>query len=246
MEFVVIDVETANPNLASVCQVGLASFGDGREVHAESFLIDPEDYFSPINVSIHGIDIDRVLGAPCFAESYPRIAKALSEKVVVSHTAFDRAALARACAANQLAPIGCRWLDSASVARRAWPTYSRSGYGLANLAAAFGFTFQHHDALEDARAAGQIMLCAMADTGLGLDDWFARCRKPLCGTEERIKREGHGDGPLHPLEPAARDRAELGRGLEPRVVVPALQPGSGRQVRPHPHAAAAATPSHAQ
>ena len=34
MEFVVIDVETANANLASICQVGIASFRNGELVDA--------------------------------------------------------------------------------------------------------------------------------------------------------------------------------------------------------------------
>jgi DNA polymerase-3 subunit epsilon len=63
------------------------------------------------------------------------------EKIVVSDTAFDRAALGQSCAANQLAPLACRWLDSASVARRAWPAFSQAGYGLGNLAAEFGIAF---------------------------------------------------------------------------------------------------------
>jgi DNA polymerase-3 subunit epsilon len=32
MDFVAIDVETANPDMASICQVGLAAFSNGAVV----------------------------------------------------------------------------------------------------------------------------------------------------------------------------------------------------------------------
>jgi DNA polymerase-3 subunit epsilon len=66
VDFVAVDVETANPSMASICQVGLATFQRGRLTATFSTLIDPEDNFENINVSIHGIDADNVAGAPTF------------------------------------------------------------------------------------------------------------------------------------------------------------------------------------
>ena len=37
-----------------------------------------------------------------------------------------------------------------------------------------GISFRHHDAMEDARAAGEIVLHACRHTGLSIDDWVAR------------------------------------------------------------------------
>ena len=54
--FVAIDVETANADLASICQIGLVTFADGQIVSGWQSLIDPEDEFNEINISIHGID----------------------------------------------------------------------------------------------------------------------------------------------------------------------------------------------
>jgi DNA polymerase-3 subunit epsilon len=64
MDFGIIDVETANADLASICQVGIASFRDGTLADSWVSLVNPEDEFSPINVSIHGIDENRVKDAP--------------------------------------------------------------------------------------------------------------------------------------------------------------------------------------
>ena len=46
--------------------------------------------------------------------------------------------------------------------------FSQVGYGLSNVAERLGVDFQHHDALEDARAAGEILLRAIAETGLNV------------------------------------------------------------------------------
>ena len=56
MDFIAIDVETANPDLASICQIGLVTFRDGLVADSWQSLVNPEDYFDGLNVSIHGIN----------------------------------------------------------------------------------------------------------------------------------------------------------------------------------------------
>ena len=64
MNFVVIDVETANPDLSSICQVGVVEFRDGKLHDSWESLVNPEDYFDDMNVSIHGIEDHMVCNAP--------------------------------------------------------------------------------------------------------------------------------------------------------------------------------------
>ncbi|WP_437675923.1 exonuclease domain-containing protein [Sorangium sp. So ce131] len=179
MSFVVIDVETANPDLSSICQVGVASFQDGKLHESWGSLVNPDDFFHAINISIHGISEASVRSAPKWAAIHEALRPWLTQRLVVSHTTFDRAALLRACQKHGLAPHQCRWLDSAKIARRAWPSFSRSGYGLANVANQLGIMFRHHDAQEDARAAGEIVLRAAADTGLSVEQWIERVLQPI-------------------------------------------------------------------
>ncbi|MGO8760236.1 MAG: exonuclease domain-containing protein [Terracidiphilus sp.] len=179
MDFVVVDVETANADLSSICQVGIASFCDGDLADGWGSLVNPEDYFSPVNISIHGIDEYRVKDAPTWAGVFPQVVSRLEEMIVVSHTPFDRLALSRACGRSNLGELGCKWLDSARVVRRTWPQFSQSGYGLSNVAACFGIDYSAHDALEDARCAGLIMLRAIAETGISADEWLVRARQPI-------------------------------------------------------------------
>ncbi|MGA2085335.1 MAG: exonuclease domain-containing protein [Terracidiphilus sp.] len=196
MEFVVIDVETANADLSSICQVGIASFRDGGLTDAWASLVNPEDYFSPINISIHGIDEYQVKDAPTWGEVLPQVISRLRDRIVVSHTPFDRLALARACDRSNLPRCECTWLDSARVVRRAWPEFSRSGFGLSNVAAHFGIDYQAHDALEDARCAGLLLLRAIAETGLSPEQWLTRVEQPIDPTGHVHKRDGNPDGEL--------------------------------------------------
>ncbi len=198
MDFLAIDVETANPALSSICQVGIASFRGGRLYGSWDSLVNPEDYFHPINVSIHGINESDVQSAPTWNEVYPTICTALQDNIVVSHTAFDRASILHACERNGLPCCEFRWLDSAKVVRRAWPIFSKKGYGLANVAAHFSIQYTAHNALEDARCAGEILIRAMAETDLNIDQWLERVKHPidpLAGAA--ITRAGNADGPLH-------------------------------------------------
>ena len=118
-EFVAVDVETANADLASICQIGVVSFSDGRISHSWQSLVNPEDYFSPVNVSIHGIDEDDVREAPSFSEIAAYLASVLGGQIAATHTAFDRLSLQRVHEKYGLSHFACTWLDTARVSRRA-------------------------------------------------------------------------------------------------------------------------------
>lgn len=124
MRFVSVDVETANEDLGSICQVGIVTFESGKIVDTWQSLVDPQDYFSPMNVSIHGISESDVRGALTFSEVFDEITQRFHEQIVVSHTSFDRAAISRAAEriGRPLSP--CDWLDTARVVRRAWPEFA--------------------------------------------------------------------------------------------------------------------------
>lgn len=179
MNFVVIDVETANPDLSSICQIGIACFHDGKLDNSWGSLVNPEDEFDPIHVSIHGIDEEKVRDCPNWPALYPEVRRLLQGNIVASHMAFDRVALRRACERYRLADCEYRWIDSAMVVRRAWPIFSHSGYALANVAAEFGIEYRAHDALQDACCAGEVLLRAITESGLSIDAWLERVKQPI-------------------------------------------------------------------
>ena len=90
MNFVAIDIETANADFSSICQIGVASYRNG-DLHEEwETYIDPEDYFDGFNVSIHGIDKPMVKGALTFSDVAEQLYNYLDNRVAVCHTHFDR------------------------------------------------------------------------------------------------------------------------------------------------------------
>ncbi len=198
MKFAAIDVETANANMASICSVGVALFEDGAIASEWYSLIDPRDYFDPVNVSIHGIGEVDVAGAPTFRDVASDLAALLGDQIVVTHTHFDRAAMHQAAARWAAPPLRCVWLDTARVARRTWVDCARSGYGLADVCGRIGYQFDHHNALEDAKAAGHVLLAALRETGSDLSDVLMRVQQPIDPGAEAgpIRRDGNPDGPL--------------------------------------------------
>lgn len=229
MRFMAIDVETANADTSSICAIGVAEFADGVLEHEQYTLIDPQDYFDPINIDIHGIDQFAVESAPTFAEIAPAFLQRIDGSIVVTHTHFDRVAIHRALERCGHAAPTCRWLDTARVARRTWPDCAHSGYGLRALCDRLGFAFQHHHALEDAKAAAHVLLAAMAETNLDLEAILHRVKQSISGTSDRIKLDGNPHGPLAgevvaftgaldiPRAQAAKFAADLGCTVNPNV-----------------------------
>jgi len=190
--FVAIDVETANSDYSSICQVGTAFFENGRMVDSFKTYVDPEDYFDMMNISIHGIDSQTVQGAPVFPKVHKILAEHLAGHIFVHHTAFDRLSINRAAGKYGLPPLNVQWLDSARVVRRVWETFRYSGYGLENLANHFGLEFNHHDALEDARVAGEILWKAVSESGHSLTEWLSLSQKNI--TPASISMDGNPNG----------------------------------------------------
>jgi DNA polymerase-3 subunit epsilon len=173
IDFIAVDVETANSDMASICQIGVVTFKNGSVVHKWQSLVNPESGFSEANISVHGITSKTVLEAPTFPIVYEELKTMLMGQLIASHMPFDRLAVNRAIQKYGLPNLSCNWIDTAQVARSVWEEFSRRGYGLENLANHFGIEFDHHSALEDARVAGEILVLAMKQKDFFLE-YFAQ------------------------------------------------------------------------
>lgn len=182
--FIALDLETANLRPSSICELAAIRFLDGKAVETWHSLVNPEQPFAPLHVALHGINPGPLRDAPLFPDIIPTLSSLLKGKVVASHTAFDRVSLRQACLKYALPEIQCTWLDTAAVARRTWPRFAKRGYGLKSLAQWCGFEFRHHNAAEDAKAVGHILIRAVADSGIPVEDWVARLLKSRFLTSE--------------------------------------------------------------
>lgn len=158
--FFALDVETANNDRGSICQIGVACVRPDNSVETWVTYVDPlVDRW--VFTYLHGINAQTVLGAPTFAEVLNVLRDALSGAIVYQHSGFDRSAIAAACGNNGLPIPRWNWRDSVHVARTAWPELrGNGGHGLASLKQHLGLVFEHHDAGEDARAAAEVVLRA--------------------------------------------------------------------------------------
>lgn len=225
LDFVAIDVETANADMASICQIGVAKYSNGVLIEEWSSLVNPEDYFDFINIDIHGITEEDVTGKPIFPEVANQLGSFLNGTICVSHTHFDRVSINRALTKYGLSDFDTTWLDSARVARRAWEEFAWGGYGLANICKKIGYKFKHHDALEDAKASGHVLLEAVEKTGLDVSAWLKRIKQPIdpanVSSGAAIKRDGNPEGELYgeilvftgALEISRREAADLAASI---------------------------------
>ena len=92
LTFTVIDVETANADRASICQIGIIHVREGNIEDQWETLVNPEDWFDPWNVSFHGIDEHMVRNSPTLPDLRGELRSRLRSSVLVSHGSFDRIA----------------------------------------------------------------------------------------------------------------------------------------------------------
>lgn len=158
--FFALDVETANNDRGSICQIGVACVRPDNSIETWVTYVDPQ-VERWVFTYLHGISARTVQGAPTFAEVLPVLRDALNGATVYQHSGFDRSAIAAACGICGLPIPQWDWCDSVYVARAAWPELrGNGGHGLASLKQHLGLLFDHHDAGEDARAAAEVVLRA--------------------------------------------------------------------------------------
>lgn len=225
-KFIVIDIETANPDLTSICQIGIAVFENGELVDQWGTLINPNAYFDEMNIYIHGITPSMVRNSPTIKQVESKIKGYFADNVVCSYGAFDRVSLTRIFPDSQN-----RWLDIMRVVRRCWSDkFAEKGYGLAKVSKHLKIKQEnHHNALDDAIVAGGILNKALFESGKSLDYWLDRVEKPIHVEYDenghilpKIKRQGDPNGPLYgevvvftgelsiPRQDAAKKAASVG------------------------------------
>lgn len=172
MKIAALDFETANNMRGSVCAVGVVTFSEGEEHECFSSLIRPHQDIYPgfwDFEHIHGITSADVWDAPEFPEVSDQVLSLLTEAdLVVCHNAgFDISQLRYVMDMYHLPKPNFSYACTYRAAQRLIP--DSPNYKLNTLANRLNISFKHHDALDDARAAGRLMLHLLGENNL--TDW---------------------------------------------------------------------------
>lgn len=155
--FADIDFETATANRNSACAIGLVVVENWKIVDSGTWLIQPpENRYDAFNTLIHGLRAIDTVGEPTFAGVWPEVERRIGGRLVVAHnTAFDLSVLQRSAAYTGCSVDDMRFICTYRLAKQTWP--ERWSYKLNDLAEDFGIDLDHHNALSDAAASGELV-----------------------------------------------------------------------------------------
>lgn len=150
LPIVFFDLETTGLSLSGghrICEAALLRVEGGQVVAQIDTLINPGRPLDPAAAAVNGLDDERLLAAPPFAEVAPAIEAILSGAVLVAHNlpfdlAFLDAELGRLGRPGPTNPS----LDTLALARR---LIKRPSHSLAALASALGLPTPTHRAMDD-------------------------------------------------------------------------------------------------
>jgi DNA polymerase III subunit epsilon len=157
MNFIAIDFETANAKRSSACALGLVIVRDGVIVEKLFWLIrPPELYFNPFNTYIHGITEKDVINKPEFDQLWVDLQDYFEGQTLVAHNAsFDLSVLRNILDIYKIPYPTLHYFCTVGIAQNVWPDLPN--HRLNSVAQHLGLKFKHHDALEDAFVAAEIV-----------------------------------------------------------------------------------------
>lgn len=165
LEFTAIDFETANRYADSACSLTAVSIAGQAVMHEGYTLIKPPfNRFDEDNIRIHGITPQMVSAKPTFDALWPDIRERLNKRILIAHYAvFDTRVLRSLIKRYNLPGLDASYACTVEISRKVWPDLPN--HKLDTVADHLGFTFRHHQALDDARACARIVCAAAERTG---------------------------------------------------------------------------------
>lgn len=165
--FIALDVESATVQ-HHICQIGLAWFTANGLSRVWKSEINPQFRFDGMSQYVHGLGESDIVSAPTFPGLAEQLTQMLGGALIVTHSKYDVIALQKTVGRYGLSFPEFRWLDSCEVARRMWPDLENHTLQVVTSHLGIPLT-QHHNALDDAIAAGEVVHRAMG-AGFELDE----------------------------------------------------------------------------
>lgn len=158
MNFTAIDFETANNKRTSACSLGISVVENSQIVETKYWLIRPEPFeFNYFNVLVNGLTEEILRDKPLFCECWKEIKPYLENQIIVAHNAaFDISVLIRTLDYYNLPFPALDYICSYRASQKVFKNVVN--YRLDTIAHSLGIRFNHHNALEDAKAAAKILI----------------------------------------------------------------------------------------
>lgn len=162
MDFIAIDFETANTKKAA-CALGLVCVENNEIVSEYYTLINPKQPFSKICTDVHGLTAKDVKDAPDFKTIWNDIEKYIKRYPIVAHNAsFEEEVLSYACSRARVYPNPIVYYCTMELFKHNYDDCKK--FNLPAVCEYFKIPLtEHHNALDDARAAAQILLFMYAN-----------------------------------------------------------------------------------
>ena len=162
MRIVALDFETANPNNASACSLGIAIYEDSELLDNFEWYFRPYylyDYFT--FTYIHGITKEDVENKEEFCFYYEQLKEILKDSIIVAHNAmFDLSVLNAMCDVYGLDHFKNPYLDTVAISRKMYPELYN--HKLNTVCQYLDIDLNHHNGKSDALACLMILLKSMA------------------------------------------------------------------------------------
>jgi DNA polymerase-3 subunit epsilon len=199
-DFIALDVETANEQYFSICQVGLAFVEKGKLTKTWGMYVNPETNFT--NTEIHGISQESVKDAMKFPQVFSYIQPYIENELLVHHTAFDQVAITRNAERYGIVLPELRFFDSSLFVRDIDSTVSKTGFGLVPLCSKYNIDSSgHHDAVNDAVMLAKLLLCLQTQYGVNISSWTRKVKiKSKPDAWNRIAQNAVNEGVLNGFE----------------------------------------------
>ncbi|WP_208731045.1 exonuclease domain-containing protein [Leptospira bouyouniensis] len=147
--FTAIDFETAQGYRWSICQVGIVIYEDFQIKEEHDFLVQPpSNYYWNSFSDIHGLTADHTKDSPTFDIVWKFNEPYIVNQIVVAHNglSFDFPVLRKTLEFYQIEEPIYEKAD----------TYRLYGEKLSSLCEKYEIMLDHHNALSDARACGEL------------------------------------------------------------------------------------------
>lgn len=159
VNFVAIDLETANAFRGSICQIGITEVLDGEVQPSQSWLVKPKrNLYDGCNIAIHGITPEDTKNSPSFPDVWKKVYPFLEGKIVVAHcTPFHMYALKDAFDDNKMEYPTFDYFCTCSISK--YLIKGLYSYSLDKVLNYLGITFEgHHKADNDSKGCAELLL----------------------------------------------------------------------------------------